>query len=142
MKSLSMQLASVDVEPSVHELDKWLALDLLLEGVVTAIDRCEYKPRVWDIILREECTISHHLCTVIYSRSLPHLGSGVQPVISPRGGERPAADIRRSKKPLPLYPPIRMLHVWLVFVHALVFTITADSNARRYWLSTNGFVTE
>ena len=47
-----------------------------------------------------------------------------------------------QRKPLPLYPTIRILHVWLVFVHARVFTITADSNARRYWLSTNGFVTE
>ena len=47
-----------------------------------------------------------------------------------------------QRKPLPLYPPIRILHVWLVFVHARVFTITADSNARRYWLSTKGFVTE
>ena len=33
-------------------------------------------------------------------------------------------------------------YVWLVFVHARVFMITADSNARRYWLSTNGFVTK
>ena len=47
-----------------------------------------------------------------------------------------------QRKPLPLYPPIRMLHVWLVFVHARVFTITADSNASRYWLSTNSFATE
>ena len=45
MKSLSMQLASVDVEPSICELDKCLALDLLLEGVVTAVDRLEYKPQ-------------------------------------------------------------------------------------------------
>ena len=63
-------------------------------------------------------------------------------------GYPPAAEKDRletfptQRKPLPLYPPIRTLHVCFVSVHARVFTITADSNAPCYWLSTNGFVTE
>ena len=71
------------------------------------------------------------------------LGSSVQPVvISPAAEKDRLEAFATQRKPLPLYPPIRILHVWLVFVHARVFTITADSNVRRYWLSTNGFVTE
>ena len=64
------------------------------------------------------------------------LGSSVQPVISLVAEKDQLETLATQRKPLPLYPPIRILHVWLVFVHARVFTITADSNARRYWLST------
>ena len=34
-----------------------------------------------------------------------------------------------------LYPPITILHIWLVFVHSRASLITADSYARHYWLS-------
>ena len=75
MKSLSvhMQLFSVDVKVSVRKLEQ-MALDLLLEGVVTDVDRRRIQTtRDRDVIICEERTKTRRFCTVLLidSRSQP-----------------------------------------------------------------------
>ena len=75
MKSLimHMQLVSVDVKASVRKLERTV-LDLLLEGVVTDVDSRRIQTTSGrNVIIREECTTTRRLCTVILidSRSLP-----------------------------------------------------------------------
>ena len=69
--------------------------------------------------------------------ALEMIGSSVQPIIPPAAEKDRLETFATQRKPLSLYPSITILQVRLVFVHARVFTITADGNARRYWPATN-----
>ena len=69
---------------------------------------------------------------ILELRAVYKVGSSVQPVTPPAAEKDRLETFATQRKPLPRYPPSRMLHVRLVFVYARVFTITADSNARRY----------
>ena len=77
--------------------------------------------------------VTRHISATLHIQSLPNLARLECPAGDlSHGGERPAGDICIQRKLPTLYPPIRILRVWLVFVHACAFTIIADSNARCY----------
>ena len=68
MKSLSMRLASVDVEPSVRELNNRLLICYKkVTSLCTAVDRRRIQTTTCrDLILHEERTTNRHLCTVLF----------------------------------------------------------------------------